>query len=69
MAYLENIINRLESTLKIHVHGTYHARAEIDSVLFWNSKQSHAPHPGGNIYIYVMLLIFREPLLMNTYSL
>ena len=49
MAYLENIINRLESTLKIHVHGTYHARAEIDSVLFWNSKQSHAPHPGGNI--------------------
>ena len=53
MAYLENIINRLESTLKIHVHGTYHARAEIDSVLFWNSKQSHAPHPGGNILYFM----------------
>lgn len=49
MTYLETIIKRLETSLNVQIHGTYHSRAEIDSVLFWNSKQSHAPHPGGNI--------------------
>ena len=49
MAYFENIIKRLETNLKVHVHGTYHARTEIDSVLFWNTNTSHTQHPGGNI--------------------
>lgn len=49
MAYFENIIKRLETNLKVHVHGTYHARTEIDSVLFWNTNTSHTQHPEGNI--------------------
>lgn len=39
MAYLHNIIEQLENTLHVQIHGSYHSRAKIESVLFWTSSQ------------------------------
>lgn len=49
MAYLRNIVEQLENTLHVQVHGSYHSRAEIESVLFWNSSQCHVQKVSSKI--------------------
>nr|WP_305182403.1 helix-turn-helix domain-containing protein [uncultured Schaedlerella sp.] len=49
MAYLKNIIQALESTFQIQIHGQYHSRTAIYGIRFFTGKNSSPSAPEENL--------------------
>ena len=67
MAYLKNIIQALENTFQIQIHGQYHSRTAIYGIRFFTGKNSSPSAPEENL-LYIGREVLEGPRTLAEYA-